>query len=410
MSEDLLGGSAVAIARAVRAGVVSALEVVELHLERIASLNPRLNAIVTLCDEAARSAAGEADRKAGRGEHLGPLHGVPFTVKDAIATSGVRTTAGSRLLSEFVPSRSAPAIERLERAGAIMLGKTNCPEFALHTHTWNGLFGATLNPVDERVTPGGSSGGDSAAVASGCAAFGVGTDFGASTRWPAHCTGISTLRPTPGLIPMTGVLPFPASADPLPPPNSGALLTRAHSISPLTRSVGDLWSIVRVMAGPDGRDANTVPVALDDPASVDLESLGCCWFEGEGTYPVRADLVEVVSQAAAAMVDRGLRVRQEMPPGIEGAYPLYAALRDVDGLWTHAALATTREEELVDSNRELLGQLRPATIREYQQIAAEVDERRGPPARVHGGLADPTSPRRNRPRLRGARGEAPHPV
>src|SRR5262249_54733040 len=155
------------------------------------------------------------------------------------------------------------------------------------------LFGATLNPLDETVTPGGSSGGDAAAVASGCAAFGIGSDFGASTRWPAHCTGIATLRPTPGIVPLTGTLPY-GSTDPLPSPNSMAMATQGNTMPPLTRSARDLWPIVREMAGPDGRDLHAVPVALSDPGRVELAGLACAWCEGEGDYPVRDDLVSVV--------------------------------------------------------------------------------------------------------------------
>src|SRR5207248_11155203 len=138
--------------------------------------------------------AAAADRATERG----PLHGVPFTVKDSIATGGVRSTAGSRLLSDFVPKRDATAVARLKDAGAIMLGKTNCPEFALDPVTDNRLFGLTLNPVDETVTVGGSSGGDAAAVASNCSVFGIGSDYGGSIRWPAQCVGIVGMRPTLG--------------------------------------------------------------------------------------------------------------------------------------------------------------------------------------------------------------------
>src|SRR5262249_2275817 len=156
----------------------------------------------------------------------------PFTVKDIIATAGIRTTAGTLLLRQHVPTRDASAIERLERAGAVLLGKSNCPEFGLDIHTWNRVFGGTRNPHNEQYTSGGSSGGDRAAVASGCAGFGIGTDYGGSIRWPAQCTGLAALRTTVGVVPTTGQLPYSLDA-PLPPPNSLSIQARLQMIAPI---------------------------------------------------------------------------------------------------------------------------------------------------------------------------------
>lgn len=226
--DGLLDGSASSIADAIRDRKVSAVEVLDAHLRRIERVNPGLNAIVTLVEERARAAAVSADRMLANGAVMSPIHGVPFTVKDIIATEGIRTTGGTLLLAEHVPARSATAVERLERKGAILLGKSNCPEFALDMHTWNRVFGGTRNPRDDRYTSGGSSGGDSAAVASGCSAFGIGTDYGGSIRWPAHCTGLVSLRPTVGVVPTTGQLPY-SSAGPLPAANSLSVqIGRAH--------------------------------------------------------------------------------------------------------------------------------------------------------------------------------------
>ena len=265
--EQLTGLSMTEWARALREGRLTAVECLELHLERIARENPRLNAIVTLNPLAAEEAAA-ADRAAAEGRFLGPLHGVPFTVKDTLATQGLRTTAGSPLLGDYVPEQSATAVRRLQEAGAVLLGKTNCSEFAVETHTRNPLFGDTWNPWDAGLTSGGSTGGDSAAVASGMSAFGLGTDFGGSIRWPAHCTGLTSLRPTVGLVPQTGLLPFvpPAAGESFPAPNSMSALHRLGTVAWLARSVDDLGVLLSVLAGPDGIDPSTVPVPLNGPA------------------------------------------------------------------------------------------------------------------------------------------------
>jgi Asp-tRNA(Asn)/Glu-tRNA(Gln) amidotransferase A subunit family amidase len=303
------------------------------------------------------------------GTEPSPLHGVPFTVKDIIATEGIRTTGGTLLLVDHVPARSATGVERLERKGAILLGKSNCPEFALDMHTWNRVFGGTHNPRDDRYTSGGSSGGDSAAVASGCSAFGIGTDYGGSIRWPAHCTGLVSLRPTVGVVPTTGQLPY-SSGGPLPPPNSLSLQSRLQMIAPIARSVRDVWEVVKAMAGPDDRDEFCVPAVLGDPASVQPRDLRCSWFEGDGCYPVRRDLVAVVETAAQCLASLGIDVRHERPPAIERAEAVFAPLRAADGVPDHAALARGREDELTSNMRWWLAGARPASVEEYRRLGA----------------------------------------
>ena len=370
---DLLSSPAVEIASAVSGGAVSATEVVELHLDRIAEVNPRLNAIVTLCETEARAAAREADERLARGEAARPLEGVPFTVKDIIATAGVRSTAGSLLLGDFVPARDATAVGRLKRAGAILVGKANCPELALDPHTDNRVFGPTLNPLDETVSPGGSSGGDAVAVAAGCAGFGLGTDYGGSIRWPAQCNGITGLRPTVGLVPLTGGLPFAPGED-WPAPSSVALLSRLQTFGPLARSVRDLWAVLETVVGPDGIDPNVVPVPLGDPGAVPLRGLPCAWADGEGTLSVRDDLVRVVARAGAALEDLGLEVEEHRPPGLEEAVETFRAYRLGDGLPVHAALARGREDELAETMSNWFATVRTAmTVEEYQAVAARRD-------------------------------------
>jgi Asp-tRNA(Asn)/Glu-tRNA(Gln) amidotransferase A subunit family amidase len=362
------------IAERVRRREITAAEVVEACLQTVKARNGELNAIVTLTEDRARAQADEIDRVTQRGGDPGPLAGVPFTVKDLIATRGVRSTAGSLLLRDYVPSWGAPSVERLCAAGAVLMGKTNCPEFGLALHTGNRLFGDTLNPLDQRLSPAGSSGGDAAAVAAGMAAFGIGTDYGGSIRVPAHCTGTAAFRPTPGIVPGTGQLPFRPGPSPV-PPNTASMQAKLQTIGPIGRSVPDLWPVVQVMAGPDGVDGNAVPVALGDPCSVDVARLRVAWCDGEGTYPVRADLVAVVEAAARALSARKIRVTARRPPGLDEAEPVYASLRALEGLPDHEDLAKGRDGELTSYVRAWMAEPRlSATFAEFRALTSRADQ------------------------------------
>ncbi|WP_190243039.1 amidase [Arthrobacter globiformis] len=360
-------------ATALREGRLTAIECLEVHLERIAEANPRLNAIVTLNPLAAEEAAA-ADRAAAEGRSLGPLHGVPFTVKDTLATKGLRTTAGSPLLGDYVPEQSATAVRRLREAGAVLLGKTNCSEFAVETHTRNPLFGDTWSPWGPGLTSGGSTGGDSAAVASGMSAFGLGTDFGGSIRWPAHCTGLASLRPTVGLVPETGLLPYlpPAAGESLPVPNSMSALHRLGTVAWLARSVDDLGVLLGILAGPDGGDPSTVPVPLGGPVET-LDGISCAWFEDEGTHPVREDLVAAVRRAAATLNGLGVPTTHGRPPGLERAAAAFVALRTAEGMPEVVELASGREDQLGSNLRNTLLGAEPVSVADYRKAAAERD-------------------------------------
>jgi len=204
--------SATDIAAAIQDRIVSSRELLELYLDRVERFNPALNAIVTLDANRARSEADAADAAIARGDQLGPLHGVPITIKDAIETAGMRTTSGAKMLAEYVPAQDAVAVARLRAAGAIVFGKTNLPEFAGDAQTFNALFGTTNNPWDPERTPGGSSGGAAAAVATGLTGMELGSDLGGSLRIPAQFCGVYTIKPTWGIVPMTGHIPPPPDA------------------------------------------------------------------------------------------------------------------------------------------------------------------------------------------------------
>jgi len=243
-NDELCWMPAVELAAAIRRKKVSPVEVVDAVLARVERLNPKLNAYCTVTAEAARREAKAAERALGRkGVRLGPLHGVPFSIKDLLITKGVRTTWGSKLYADHVPEEDAPVVERLKAAGGIMVGKTNTPAFGWIGATHNLVFGITRSPWNLERTPGGSSGGAGAAVAAGMAQLAVGTDGGGSIRIPSSFSGIFGLKPSFGRVP---VYPF-----------SGAW-SLSHA-GPMTRTVADAALMMTVLAGPDERDPNCLP-------------------------------------------------------------------------------------------------------------------------------------------------------
>ncbi len=359
----------------------SAVSVHEEHVRRLEEVNPELNAIVTpLRDRAAKKAAW-ADATLREGTRSLPLAGVPFSVKDIIVVEGVRATAGSLLLSDYVARQTAPVVERLEAAGACLMGKSNCSEFALEMHTTNRVFGNTKNPWNVKLTSGGSSGGDSAAVASGCVAFGIGTDFSGSIRWPAHCTGLASLRPTPGLVPATGQLPFShvedmaglEATDLVQPPNSASLQAHLQLICPIARYVDDLWTILKVMAGQHLSNERTAPVLLGEPSKVDLRTLRVTWRDGDGTIPVVPEVVAVVEAAAVALSREGIAVGSQQPPGLPDMVRIFNELRAADGLPDHESLADEHRELLTERMRKRLQAQEPASVAEYRKLSAQRD-------------------------------------
>src|SRR5712691_49452 len=236
MSEELTTKSATELAALIRSRAVSPVEVVEAHLRRIERINPSLNAIVTVSADALEQArVAEAALMSGE---IGPLLGLPLTVKDTIDTKGLRTTSGSRLRANHFPDRDATVVARLKAAGAIILGKTNTAEMAIPYETNNPVFGRTNNPHDLNRTAGGSSGGEAAAIAAGLSPAGIGSDLSGSIRVPAHFCGIAGLKPTIGLAPMDGHTP-----------SATGLLSVGACIGPMARTVADLSLLFRVIAG-----------------------------------------------------------------------------------------------------------------------------------------------------------------
>ena len=298
--------SATALADAIRRRELSSVDVVRAHLERIASVNPRLGAVVQVSPTALDDAR-TADAALTRGDELGPLHGVPFTVKDWIETDGLVCAAGRDARRDFVPRRDATVVARMRAAGAILLGKTKPGATA-------DVYPVPKNPYDLAHTPGGSSSGEAAIVAACGSPLGIGSDSGGSIRWPAHCCGVAGLKPTNGLVPNTGhVPPISALADP------------RTVIGPLARCVDDLALCLPIIAGVDGYDAGVVPMPLGDPASVDVASLRVSHFTAfDGASPTDA-VVTAVADAAAALADGGAKVRGATPPRIDESFAITRA-------------------------------------------------------------------------------------
>ncbi len=317
---QILFASACSMARAIREKKISSEELVRAHIARINEVNPRLNAVVQLPAERALDAARQADTMLARGEIKGPLHGVPFTLKDAIETGGVTTTGGTLGRRTYVPAEDASVVKRLRGTGAILLGKTNCPEFGWAWESDNLIYGRTNNPWNLALSPGGSSGGESAIVSAGGSPLGLGSDAGGSVRFPANCTGIASIKPTSGRVPRTGHFPGP-----------GGTLDSLWQIGPLARRVEDLALVLQIISGPDFRDAAIVPMPLGDPRSVELKKLRVGFFTDNGIVSPEAEIADAVRVAARELSGAVAAVEEIRPPGIEQTYEIYLGLFCADG-------------------------------------------------------------------------------
>ena len=304
------------------------------------------------------TAIADARRQLDRGD-TAPLLGVPITVKDIIAVAGAPLTAGSRVLADHRAEIDAPVVARLRQAGAIVVGKTNTPEFAFGIGTANELHGATQNPWGAELSPGGSSGGEAVAVALRLSTIGVGTDFGGSIRWPAQSVGVLGLRPTPGRVPRTGAL-LGVGARGLDgqstlAPDSLQGLVQATGF--LARSVADLELALAVTCGPDGRDLLAAPVPLLC-ADVDLGGIDIAVSDGSGIGPVRDDVAAALDGLGRDLAAAGLRVTP-LPNVFAGCREAYDGLRAYDDLADLRRLVAGREASLTAGLRRILGGARP---------------------------------------------------
>src|SRR5215470_12477673 len=303
----------------VRGREVSSREVVQAHLNRVEAVNPHLNAIVRLLPEQALAAADAADRAVADGTRLGPLHGVPFTVKENIDLAGTPTTQAVPALAEAVAPVDAPQVERLRAAGAIPFGRTNLPDFGLRVHTDSALHGLTRNPWNSQRTAGGSSGGEAAALATGMTPLGLGNDLGGSLRNPAHCCGVASIKPSVGVVPGGTVIP------PEDLPISFQLMAVEGVMA---RKVADVRAGFIAVAGQHPRDPLSVPARFADLDSSELPKVAVLPEPPGGS--IHTEVAAAVRRAADALVDDGYDVKEVVPPDYEQAIELWSAMLSVD--------------------------------------------------------------------------------
>jgi amidase len=297
--------TATELAAAIRSKEVSSRELLDEYVDRVEQLNPAINAVVTLDVDRARAAAAAADAATVRGDELGPLHGLPVTIKDAIEVGGVRSTGGAVALTDHVPAVDAPVVDRIKRAGAIVYGKTNVPEWSGDLQTYNEIFGTTNNPWATDHIPGGSSGGPAAAVAAGLTAFEIGTDIGGSIRIPSHCCGIFGIKPSFGVVPQRGYLDHVGG---------GTTDADINVFGPLARSAADLDLLLGVLAGPEPERELAWRIELPAPRRGEIgEYKVGVWLEEPGV-PSDSEQLGILRGVADRLSDAGAKVEDAHPP------------------------------------------------------------------------------------------------
>lgn len=332
------------MAQLIRNRKLSPVGLMQAHLDRIERLNPTINAYVEVDGQGALAAAHRAEKAVVENELLGPMHGVPVSIKSAIEIAGMRCEAGTKLRAGHVATSDAPLVARLRKAGAIVIGTTNTPELLMAWETDNLLYGRTNNPWDLSRTAGGSSGGEAAAIASGCSAGGVGSDGGGSIRVPAHFCGVCGLKPTPGRIPATGH--FPQSVGPF------ALL---GVVGPMARTVADLKLLFEVMQGTDLGDPSAAPVPLQWHDHPQLKKTRIGFFEDDGRTPVTPETRNAVRQAAQILRAAGFEVEPFRPDGLEKAQQLWWKFFGVAGGMLLGPMTNGHEPELSPILKEFNG-------------------------------------------------------
>jgi amidase len=310
MSSDPTLWSAVEQATAIRERRLGCAELFDLTLARVDSVNPAVNAVCTLDAERGRAGANAADAALARGEWWGPLHGLPITVKDAIATEGMRSTGGAEALAEHVPVADAPAVAALRRAGAVVFGKTNLPEWSGDWQSFNTMFGTTVNPWSAGLTAGGSSGGAAAAVACGMTSFELGTDIGGSVRVPSSFCGVFGHKPSFGIIPTLGYLDEPGG---------GSTESDVNTFGPIARSAADLRLLLDVLAGPTPERAPAWRLDLPEFEAHTLRGLRVGAWIDEPSIEIDAVMAAALHRAVDALEDAGAVVDRRIRPAVDVA-------------------------------------------------------------------------------------------
>ena len=354
---ELTSFSATTLARFIRTNLVSSVAVVDAHLARLETVNPKLNAVVQLQAETARQQAREADEAVSRGERLGPLHGIPITLKDSLDTTGMVSTWGTMGRADFTPEHDATVVARLRAAGAIILGKTNTPEFTLAGITDNDVYGRTNNPYDVERSPAGSSGGAGAILAAGGSALDLGSDTGGSIRMPSHYCGIAGIKPTSGRVPRTGhAISFDVGA-----------LDAFTQIGPMARHVEDLSLTLSIIAGPDGHDPAVVPAPLGDLQGVSVRDLRVAFYTDNGIKSPSPDTASTVRTAASVLAAHGVSVTEDRPQDVSDAERLWYSLYLADGgAWIRRLIRAAGTERM-SSALDWMRTAQPVSLPEFTQ-------------------------------------------
>jgi amidase len=370
-SDDITAMSAAKLAQLIREKKISATEAVKAYVERHHKINHLLNAVIMPCHERAFAEAKAADEALARGELKGALHGVPMTIKDSIETEGVISTGGTMGRMNYVGKKDATCVARLRKSGAILLGKSNTPEFTLASGvlgvstTNNIIYGLTRNPYDTSRSVSGSSGGAGAGVAAGLASFDIGSDWGGSIRGPAHNNGIAGIKPTSVRVPRTGHIV-----------DYGGVFDLWQQLGPMTRRVEDIALITPIISGPDFHDASCAPVPWADPAKVDLKKLKVAFFPTNGVTDTDDDTKKTVIQAARWLEGAVASIKEDLPKNILS--DLYAArtkLTNGDG-WAFLKRAADKmgSKAVSSSITDRLANTKPISSAEYVEAWEQQDE------------------------------------
>ena len=326
---------ATALAALIRTKQLSSREVVQAHLDRIHAVNPQINAVVTLMAEQALASADAADRAVTTGAPLGALHGVPFSIKDALDTAGVLTQRGSKLFAGNIPDKDATAVARFKAAGGIPLMKSNLPEFSAWTESDNRVTGRTNNPWNLERTPGGSSGGESAALAAGMSPIGIGSDLMISVRGPAAFTGVAALKATHGRVPYTGHYP--------------RVTSHWFHVGPMARTIRDVALGYSILKGPDGIDGYAIharDAQAADGGGLAGQPVRVGWISDAAFAPVDPEISAAVAAAAAQLADLGCAVEEVALPFLGDSFRALATLAWGEIAPSIKALAAGREGDL----------------------------------------------------------------
>jgi Asp-tRNA(Asn)/Glu-tRNA(Gln) amidotransferase A subunit family amidase len=370
--DDIVYLSLTEMAESIRTKKISPVQLVDAHLSRIDQLNPKLRAFVTVDTERARAQAKSAETALGssaKSNFIGPLDGVPISIKSSLDIAGLPCECGSILRKGYIPSEDALLVARLRAAGAIILGNTNVPEFLMAYETDNLLYGRTNNPWDLWRTPGGSSGGEAAAIAAGCSAGGVGSDGGGSIRIPAHYSGICGLKPTPGRIPSTGH--YPPSAGPF---------AQLGVVGPMARRVSDLQKLFEAMAGPDPGDPASAPVPLRRWSEQNIPKLGVAYFVDDEVTPVTPETAAAVLTAVDILRTQGFKVTEWRPQNLDRVWQLWWNLFGRAGQMSFAptiAGSETKLSSIFRSFRAMVAEAPPLTAQDLLNTLLARDVVRG---------------------------------